>query len=138
MYQTIIVPVALTGHGGVGRGLVEQAHKLLDTGGSIVLLHVMEELPSYVAATIPREQLAGRRKEVMRRLESLAAPARKDKVEIDVRSGNAPSNILKSAEEHDADLIIIGSHTPGFSDYFIGSTAARVVRHAQCSVLVVR
>ena len=33
---------------------------------------------------------------------------------------------------------MIASHKPGFSDYFIGSTAARIVRHAQCSVLVTR
>ena len=37
-----------------------------------------------------------------------------------------------------ADLIIIASHKPGFQDYFLGSTAAKVVRHAPCSVLVVR
>jgi len=33
---------------------------------------------------------------------------------------------------------MIASHKPGMSDYFIGSTAARVVRHAQVSVLIDR
>jgi len=36
------------------------------------------------------------------------------------------------------DLIIVGSHKPGLQDYLLGSTAARVVRHAMCSVLVGR
>ena len=137
MYNKIIVPVALGGTG-VGRGLVDRAKRLLDAGGSIVLMHVMEELPPYLAASIPREQLSGRRKEVLRRLESLGHAAGKVQVDYDIRSGNAPTQILKAAEDHDADLIIIGSHVPGFSDYFLGSTAARVVRHAQCSVLVER
>ncbi len=137
MYSKIIVPVALGGTG-VGRGLVERARNYLDKDGTIVLLHVMEELPPYLATTIPREQLAGRRKDVLRKLESLARGAGKAKVDLDIREGNAPSNILKAAEDHDADLILIGSHVPGFSDYFLGSTAARVVRHAQCSVLVER
>jgi len=42
------------------------------------------------------------------------------------------------AKEKDVDLIIIASHRPGLQDYFLGSTAAKVVRHATCSVLVVR
>ena len=42
------------------------------------------------------------------------------------------------AKEKNADMIIIASHRPGLQDYFLGSTAAKVVRHATCSVLVVR
>jgi len=45
---------------------------------------------------------------------------------------------LQAAEDCDANLIMIASHKPGLRDYFIGSTAARVIRHAQCSVLVER
>ena len=137
MYEKILVPVALGGTG-VGRGLVERAKRLLDDGGSIVLMHVMEELPPYLAATMPRSALSGRHKDVLKRLESLSSAAGKKPVDIDIREGNAPSRILEAAEEHGCDLIILGSHVPGFSDYFIGSTAARVVRHAQCSVLVER
>jgi nucleotide-binding universal stress UspA family protein len=35
-------------------------------------------------------------------------------------------------------LIIIGSHSPSMQDYLLGPNAARVVRHANCSVLVIR
>jgi universal stress protein F len=137
MYKSILVPVALGGEG-IGRGLVEKAKKLLSDGGKITLVHVMEEIPGYVAASIPREKLAGRRQEALRKLESLGSAARGVKLDYDVRSGNAPNNILDAAKDCKADLIIIGSHSPGLQDYFIGSTAARVVRHAQCSVLVSR
>ena len=55
-----------------------------------------------------------------------------------MRSGHAYNTILDEAEKSGADLIIIASHRPGLQDYLLGSTAAKVVRHANCSVLVVR
>ena len=55
-----------------------------------------------------------------------------------LRHGSAGSAILEAAAEHGVDLVIIGSHKPGMADYFLGSTAGRVVRHAQCPVLVMR
>jgi nucleotide-binding universal stress UspA family protein len=48
------------------------------------------------------------------------------------------AEILDVAEEAGADLIVIGSHRPAMKDYLLGTNAARVVRHARCSVLVAR
>jgi nucleotide-binding universal stress UspA family protein len=39
---------------------------------------------------------------------------------------------------HDVDLIVIGSHGYGALDHVLGTTAAKVVNHADRSVLVVR
>lgn len=55
-----------------------------------------------------------------------------------VTNGRAYEKILSAAKEANTDLIVIGSHKPEISDYFIGPNAARVVRHASCSVYVVR
>ena len=44
----------------------------------------------------------------------------------------------EKTNESGADLLIIASHRPGLQDYFLGSTAAHVVRHAACSVHVIR
>ena len=46
--------------------------------------------------------------------------------------------ILGTAEEAEADLVVVGSHRPAMRDYLLGTNAARVVRHACCSVLVAR
>ncbi len=46
--------------------------------------------------------------------------------------------ILRVAREISADLIVMGSHRPKAEDFFLGPNAARVVRHASCSVTVVR
>jgi nucleotide-binding universal stress UspA family protein len=48
------------------------------------------------------------------------------------------AEILAVAEEAETDLIVVGSHRPAMKDYLLGTNAARVVRHAGCSVLVAR
>jgi len=50
-----------------------------------------------------------------------------------------PADVLVSlAEEIDADVVVIGSHGFGGIDRVLGTTAAKVVNRAPCSVLVVR
>ena len=55
-----------------------------------------------------------------------------------VRMGGVYPEILAEAESWGADLIVIGSHRPAMMTYLLGSNAKTVVRHAKCSVLVVR
>ena len=55
-----------------------------------------------------------------------------------MRDGQPAREILDYAGEIGADLIVVASHDPGFADFFLGSVAASVVRHAHCSVLVAR
>lgn len=55
-----------------------------------------------------------------------------------VGSGKVHAEILRVAREIRADLIILASHHPELSDYLLGSNAAHVARHADCSVLIVR
>ncbi len=55
-----------------------------------------------------------------------------------IAHGNVYEEILKAAKTVSADLIVVGSHRPELKDYLLGPNAARVVRHSQRSVLVVR
>ena len=49
------------------------------------------------------------------------------------------SEVNDVAKEHDADLIVMGSHgVSGFKEFFVGSNTERVVRHADIPVLVVK
>jgi len=61
-------------------------------------------------------------------------------VELAVLSDHAPAQaICAYAEEHDVDLIVVGSHgRGGMEHWLIGSVAERVVRHAATNVYVVR
>lgn len=55
-----------------------------------------------------------------------------------VGHGTVYKEILRVAADTSADLILMASHRPELEDYLLGPNAARVVRHANCSVLVVR
>lgn len=134
MYKTILVPVDLN-HLELGKKTLAIAREIGGNQSRIVLLNVLEAIPAYVAAQLP-DGLMGRN------LENAHAELRMltegSGVESDVRSGHASVTILDYAKEIGVDLIVIASHRPGLQDYFLGSTAARVVRHAECAVLVDR
>jgi nucleotide-binding universal stress UspA family protein len=54
-----------------------------------------------------------------------------------IKTGDPSKEIIKMAEKEQHDIILIGHR--GMSDleeFFIGSVAAKVVRHAPCDVLV--
>lgn len=55
-----------------------------------------------------------------------------------VAYGTIYEEILSTAKTLGADLIVMASHRPELKDYLLGPNASRVVRHANCSVLVVR
>ena len=54
------------------------------------------------------------------------------------RHGTVYEQILDVADDISADQIVIGANRPQLADYLIGPNTARVVRHAKCSVNVVR
>lgn len=64
------------------------------------------------------------------------------KVETDVITvdeGDIRDAIIDIAKRWEADLIVVGSHgSHGMRHFLMGSVAENVVRHAPCSVLVVR
>ena len=61
------------------------------------------------------------------------------KVQVQVRIGRPVDEIVKSAEEFNADLIILSTHGyTGFKHAFFGSVTEKVVRYAPCPVLTVR
>ena len=136
MYAKIIVPIDLT-HVETGKKAITIAQKLLDDDGKIFLVNVVEDIPTYVAAELPVGVLQESKDQALAELKATARAANIN-AETEVRSGRAASSILDAAEHHEADLIIVASHRPGLSDYFLGSTASRVVRHAQCPVFIDR
>lgn len=55
-----------------------------------------------------------------------------------VAQGPVHREVIAAAEKVGADLIVMASHKPGLADYLLGANAAHVMRHAGCSVMVVR
>jgi len=52
--------------------------------------------------------------------------------------GSPWQSICETAQRLECDLVVIGSHGYSGIDRVLGTTAAKVVNHASCSVLVVR
>ena len=60
------------------------------------------------------------------------------KVATIARHGSVYEQVLKVAEELEVDQIVLGAHRPGLADFLLGPNTARIVRHATCSVNVIR
>lgn len=136
MYSNILVPIDLS-HGDVGKHILKLARHVGGPDAKITVLTVMDDIPAFVASQIPEEVVEMHHAEVRDSITSIVEAA-EGKTIVSIRKGNPGSVILDEAEQIGADAIIIGSHRPDYRDYLIGSTAARVVRHAQCSVIVDR
>ena len=136
MYDNILVPVDLA-HGDLGERILRLAHHIGRNGAKVTILHVLGAVPAYIEAQIPDDVVREHSEDVRGKLGALARVAGSG-AEIIIRSGSPGATILDVAEEIGADAIVLASHRPNISDYFIGSTAARVVRHASCSVVVDR
>jgi len=115
---------------------MEAARKLLAPGGKITALTVLEAIPEFVQSQVPHDVYAGRISDAESALVDDLGSA--GDVEPVVVTGHSYRSILDYANDTNADCIIITSHKPEFSDYLLGSTAARVVRHAKCCVVVLR
>lgn len=139
MIKTILVPVDLA-EGEAGAAALDLACDMAQKYGSkLVLLHVVEEVPAFIQAQLPPGAHEKVLEDAKARLTAFAAgQGLSGTAEVLTRQGNPATEILEFANEVGTDMIVIASHDPGVADYFLGSVAARVVRHAHCSVLVVR
>lgn len=139
MIKTILVPIDI-GQLEAGATALELARDLAKTqGGKFILLNVLEPVPGYVAAQIPADIHETALSHAAAKLNEIVSEhGLPDTTEVVVRQGHPSTEILEYGKKSGADLIVIASHDPGLADYFLGSVAARVVRHAHCSVLVAR
>ncbi|MBV7394812.1 universal stress protein [Mameliella sediminis] len=137
MYKNILVPIAFDENSDARIGMATSAaRKLADDGARITFLHVLEQVPGYVASYLPADYTAQARKAIEDEISDIAAAVPGGVGQV--ISGHSGRTILDWAGDNSVDLIVIASHRPGMQDYLLGSTAAQVVRHAQCSVHVLR
>ncbi len=111
-------------------------------GSRIILVHVLEPAMSPDFTTFPLALDEDKVIEAARnRLLHLARGFLNER-QIDsaiVRRGSPFHEIAEAAQELRVDLIILATHGySGIKRALLGSTAERVVRHAQCPVMTVR
>ena len=55
-----------------------------------------------------------------------------------IKVGLVPQSIIRTASDNDVDMIIMGSHgASGIREFFIGSTAQKVIKISSCPVLTI-
>jgi len=122
-------------------------HLAKGLGTDLHLLHVFEPPfypPSGSPLQVPPEVhqwIAGLKEEESKRLKTVAEEARRQGVTVHpiLKEGEPFSEILKTAEEITADLIVLSTHgRTGLARILMGSVAERVVRRSPCPVLTVR
>ncbi len=134
MYARILVPMALDHD--ISPQTLAIANALLNPDGEIIALHVHEEPQGSVTSYLDAETIkAGRDAAKDKLMEKTATLPNVRPVLV---SGHSSRTIIDYADSNDVSCIVVGSHKPGLRDYFLGSTAARVVRHAGCAVHVYR
>ncbi len=134
MYKHILVPMALD-HG-IGERTIEIARTLLAEGGKITALHVHEAPNNTVGAWVDESVIKKGFDSAQTHMDDRAAAM--DGVTAITVQGHSGRTIVDTATQLNVDCIVLGSHKPGLIDYLLGSTAARVVRHAPCAVHVTR
>jgi len=134
MYKKILVPMALTHN--LSSRMLEVARALRDPGGEIIALHVYETPQVSVSAYLDDDAV----KAGFEKSRALLMDKLQDNADVTpmIVKGHSARTIIDFASDNKVDCIVMGSHKPGLSDYFLGSTAARVVRHAPCAVHVNR
>jgi len=138
MYQTILIALALD-QGHAPRAF-ELARRLKAEDGKIVALHVIDRIPNFASLYLSAEQTPDSEEKIVRAarqaiLDRIGEP---QDAEVVVLSGHPGRTVTDHAEKIGADCIIAGSHKPNLTEFFLGSTAARIMRYAKCSVHILR
>ena len=140
MYKRIVLAVDLAETAPTPKGLEQALELAKASGGELRLVNVQPVIPATFMEYVPADFDEEQSKRAKEALDAIAAAVdlpqeRKSAV---ARAGGIYHELLQEASEWGADLIVVGSHRPVMSDYLLGSNAKTIVRHAQCSVLVVR
>lgn len=141
MIQKILVPVDLADdHPSELRFAAELAQL---TGAKVLLLHVVDYVPTVLPVELPAgyptPQLDVVQKSAERKLADVAKQFEGLAVETTVEIGAAAHEIVACAEREGCDHIVVGSHGHGaLARMVLGSVAERVARTAHCPVTIVR
>ncbi len=139
MFKSILVPVDLSDPDHYRDAVAEASGLAKQSGGEIRLMTVIQSLSSMMAEYLPEDAQKQVIDEATKQLHAIAKETgMEERVTVVIRDGATHHEVLQEAVDSGCDLIVMGSHQPGFATYFLGSHATTIVRHAVCSVLVLR
>ncbi len=141
MYKDILLPIDLAEPSSWEKALPTAVQMAQDFGSK---LHVISVIPDFgsslVGSFFPKGFEENAMQEIKKQLKTFVADNVPDTVPTQriIANGTVYDEILNVCDNGDIDLIVLAAHRPKLGDYLLGPNAARVVRHAKCSVFVVR
>jgi len=141
MYKSILVPIDLGEESSWSKAL-PTAEKLALTFGAE--LHVVTVVPDFgksiVGSFFSKDYEAQALEKAGEMLKTFLEEhnPHNQTIKGHIAHGTIYEEIAKTADKLNSDLIVLSSHRPELKDYLLGPNAARVVRHANQSVMVVR
>ncbi|HEX6985988.1 MAG TPA: universal stress protein [Planctomycetaceae bacterium] len=136
-HKTVVVPVDFSDDtADAVRAGLERA----ESPDGLHVLHVIFPLDVRTHGLLPEEASDRSREEVARqKLGEILASLGAAGAHVHVAVGDAGLETADYAKRVNADLIVVPSHGyHGVKRLLLGSTAERIIRHAHCSVLVLR
>ena len=140
MYKSLLVPIDINQISSAEQALPVAVQLCQTFDAKLHLLSVIESIRPEIATQLPKDfhqGITGTTEEKLAEIAKEYIPAALAP-EINVAVGTVYHEIINAVEKFNTDLIVMASHRPELMDYLIGPNAARVVRHAPCSVMVVR
>jgi len=141
MFKHILLAIDLNDKASWSQALPVAVEQAKAGGGTLTMLAVVPDFGMNVVGNFfPKDYEKEATAEAAAQLDALAA----EKIPGDVDSATAVAygtiyeEILAAADKSGSDLIVMASHRPALKDYLLGPNAARVARHGNCSVLIVR
>lgn len=140
MFKAILAPVDTADVSIAERGLQLVAQLAALSNAAVRMIHVLQPAPWRLQEFVPAQFQEERESAALATMRDMAAKANvpMDYFSVTTRIGSVYNEVLAEADVWAADLIVVGSHSPSMSTYLLGSNAQNIVRHAKCSVLVVR
>ncbi|WP_445493723.1 universal stress protein [Photorhabdus sp. SF281] len=145
MYKTILVPVEISEDELTDKAIAHAEYLAKLSGANIHLFHSIPDVSIFSVSysyhydlinSFAKKSTARSEEELAKVAERIDLP--KERVSFSVAFGSPRDKVLSTANEIEADLIIIGSRRPNISTHLLGSNASGIVGYANISVLVVR
>lgn len=140
MYEHILLPVDL-GHLHANDKAMRSARQIArDYDAVLHVMNVVPPLDSLTSSLFPQNYIRKMTETARMHLHDYTEAAGLEGLNVQhiIAHGAIYDQILAMAKQTEADLIVMASHRPELGDYLLGPNAAKVVRHASCSVMVVR
>ena len=141
MFKKILIPIDLQDTKLANKAVKVAIEEAIKHSSEIFILTVIPGFGMPLVATFfPDDAIKDAVKEVAKQLKKYVGDTFPDSIPTHsvIADGNPAEKILKQAKKIKADLIIIPSHNKSISQVMLGSCAAKVVGHANCSVMVIK